>query len=161
MIPIGRSPLRRARVGRLLAIPVLVLLGGCDVLSGSSPAPTPADFPGLAGVLTQRGIGVQRMVSGDAGCDDIELARTAIGFDARGLDQASPVRIHIYIFRNRAAYERLRATVDGCAAEYVTDPETFESVETSPFVVAGQGPWGGTFKAALRDALTEAAGTGG
>ena len=42
----------------------------------------------------------------------------------------------------------------------MTDPETFESVEQSPFVLAGQGPWAPKFKAALREGLEVAAGTG-
>ena len=41
----------------------------------------------------------------------------------------------------------------------MTDPETFESVETSPYVVAGQGPWAPAFKDNLRAAIVEAAGT--
>ena len=40
------------------------------------------------------------------------------------------------------AFERLRATIDDCARSFVTDPETYESLEQSPFVMAGQGPWG-------------------
>ena len=161
MIPRAPSRLRSA----LLAGIVLggaVVAAGCGTISRTPPAPTPADFPGMAGVLTQHGIHVDpaTIVSGDAGCDDANLGKTAIGFDASGLDQARPVRLHIYIFRNRAAYERLRSTIDQCAASFVTDPDTFESVETSPYVVAGQGPWGSTFKDNLRAALTEAAGTG-
>jgi len=65
------------------------------------------------------------------------------------------------VFRNRETFERLRATIDTCARSYVTDPETFESFEQSPFVVAGQGPWGPKFKAALREGTEVAAGTGG
>ena len=57
-------------------------------------------------------------------------------------------------------YERLRASVDVCAASFVTDPESFETVEQSPFVLAGQGPWGAEFEKALRDGLAAAAGTG-
>ena len=71
-------------------------------------------------------LGVNHFVSGDAGCADPVLAPTAIAFDAKGLDQTENVRIHAYIFRNREAFERLRATVDACAASFVTDPETFE-----------------------------------
>ena len=77
-----------------------------------------------------------------------------------GLDQADPVRIYLYIFRNRASFEKLRATIDGCARSFVTDPQTFETVEQSPFVLAGQGPWAPGFEAAVRDALEVAAGTG-
>ena len=111
--------------------------------------------------LAQRGIALDHVVSGDAGCDDQVLAPTAIAFDASGLDQPTKVRIYLYIFRNREAFERLRATIDACARNFVTDPETFESVEQSPFVLVGQGPWGPKFKAALRAGLEVAAGTGG
>lgn len=145
-----------------LGMAVALVVAGCGTISRTPPAPTPADFPGMAGVLTQHGIRVDpaTIVSGDAGCDDANLARTAIGFDASGLDQSKPVRVHIYIFRNRATYERLRSTVDQCAASFVTNRDTFESVETSPYVVAGQGPWGATFKDNLRAAIAAAAGTG-
>jgi hypothetical protein len=143
-----------------LALAAAMAVAGCGTISRTPPAATPADFPGMAGVFTQHGIKVDRIVSGDAGCDDANLGKTAIGFDAWGLDQATPVRVHVFIFRNRATYDRLRSTIDGCAARFVTDPETFESVETSPYVMAGQGPWGALFKDSLRSALAEAAGTG-
>ena len=99
-------------------------------------------------------------MSGDAGCEDADLRKTAIRFEARGLDQADPVRLYLYIFRNREAFERNRATVPGCAAAFVTDPDTFEQVEQSPYVVASQGPWAPGFEAALRATLEAAAGTG-
>ena len=50
--------------------------------------------------------------------------------------------VYLYIFRNRATFERLRATVDDCARTYVTDPETFESIEESPYVIVGAGAVG-------------------
>jgi len=135
-------------------------VAACGTISRTPPAPTPADFPGIAGQLTQHGINVAGIVSGDAGCGDANLGKTAIGFDASGLDQPTPVRVHVFIFRNRATYERLRATIDQCASGFVTDPGSYESVEASPYVVAGQGPWGPTFKDNIRAAITEAAGTG-
>jgi hypothetical protein len=146
-----------------IVVPMLatVVLAACGTISRTPPAPTPADFPGIAGALSQRGIQVSAIVSGDAGCPDQNLAKTAIGFDAGGLDQATPRRIHVYIFRNRATYERLRSTIDSCARSYVTDADTYETVETSPYVVSGQGPWGEQFKRAVRAAIMEAAGTGG
>jgi hypothetical protein len=159
-IPSIRTRVRAASglVGRLGLVAVLV--AGCSTISRTPPEPTPTDFQGIAGAIVQRGIRIDHIVSGDPGCPDHELGKTAIGFDAVGLDQATPVRLHIYIFRNRETYERLRATVDACARSYVTDPETYESVETSPYVLAGQGPWGATFKTNLRAAIDEAAGTG-
>jgi hypothetical protein len=155
------GPPRPSRLGGAgAAVAGAILLAACGTISNSPPVPTPADFQGIAGSIVQRGIRIEHIVSGDAGCQDADLAKTAIGFDAAGLDQTSPVRVHVYIFRNRATYERLRANVDSCARMYVTDPASYESVETSPFVMAGQGPWGPSFKANLRAAIGEAAGTG-
>jgi hypothetical protein len=148
---------RLALVLTLLALTV----GACGIVSTTPPAATPADFPGITAELAVRGVQVNHFVSGDAGCDDPALVPTAIAFDAKGLDQADNVRIYIYIFRNRESFERLRASVDACAASFVTDPQTFETVEESPFVLAGQGPWAPEFEAALREGLKVAAGTGG
>ncbi len=147
---------------RALAGVVLgVVLAGCGLVSTSPPAATPTDFGGLASLLDPQGIVVTDVVSGDAGCTDPDLVPTAIAFDARGLDQATPVRIHLYVFRNKAAWERHRDAIPGCAASFVTDPQTFEQVEQSPYIVASQGPWGADFEAALRRALEQGAGTGG
>ena len=144
----------------VVALAAALLVGACGSITTTAPAPTPADFQGLATELTKRAIAIDDLVGGDAGCDDKVLNPTAIGITANGLDQVEPVRIYLYIFRTRAAFERLRATIDGCARSFVTDPATFESVEQSPFVVAGQGPWAPRFEAAIREALLVAAGTG-
>jgi len=136
-------------------------VAACSFVETTPPAPTPADFQDTAIQLTQHGVALDRVVSGDAGCDDKVLSPTAIAFDASGLDQPTKVRMYLYIFRNREAFERLRASVDDCARNFVTDPETYESLEQSPFVIVGQGPWGPKFKAALRAGLEVAAGTGG
>ena len=146
---------------RIAAIAVVATaIGGCGTISTSPPAPTPADFQGIAAELVQRSITIDDIVSGDAGCDDPALIPTAIGIDAGGLDQPVPVRIHMYIFRSRASFEKLRASVDLCARSFVTDPQTYETVEQSPYVLAGQGPWSPRFEAAIREALEVAAGTG-
>ena len=139
---------------------VALLVAACGVISTTPPSPTPADFPGIAAEYAKRGIDLAHVVSGDAGCDDKVLAPTAISFDASGLDQKTKVRIHLYVFRNRAAFERLRTTIDDCARSFVTDPETYEAFEQSPYVLAGQGPWGADFEAVLREATKVAAGTG-
>jgi hypothetical protein len=161
MLPTMRS--RRypasAIVRGVLVVAILAGLAGCG-LTTTPPPPTPADFQGLAGELVRRGLRIEHIVSGDAGCGDHTLKQTAIGLDASGLDQAAPTRLFIYIFRNRASYERLRQSVDDCATWYARDPESFESIEASPFVVASAGPWAPEFKAAVRAAITEAAGTG-
>ena len=143
-----------------MAALLAMAVAGCGAISTSPPTPTPADFQGIAAELVQRSVTIGDIVSGDAGCDDPVLIPTAIGFDAGGLDQPEPVRIRVYIFRNRASFEKLRAGVDLCARSFVTDPETYETVEESPYVIAGQGPWAPRFEAALREAFHVAAGTG-
>jgi hypothetical protein len=136
-------------------------LAGCGRVSFTEPPATPTDFPGLTGRLNAAGIKVGDFVSGDAGCDDGDLGRTAIRFTAHGLDQASPETLYLYVFRDRDAFERNRERIGPCAAAYVTDPESFEEIEQSPYVVASQGPWAPQFEAALRRTLQQAAGTGG
>jgi hypothetical protein len=155
----AQALVRRVPLAVLVAA-VAVMVGACGTISRTPPVPSPGDFGEIAGDIVQREIQVSHVVSGDAGCPDANLAKTAIAFDATGLDQATPVRVFLYIFRNRDTYERLRSTVDDCARAYVTDPDTYESVETSPYVLSGQGPWGERFKENLRAAITEAAGTG-
>jgi hypothetical protein len=146
---------------RLLGLGLAALaVAACSLVETTPPPPTPADFGGIATEFLQVGVSIDHVVSGDAGCDDKVLAPTAIAFDATGLDQPGKVRIHLYVFRDRATFERLRATIDACARSYVTDPATYASAEQSPYVLAGQGPWGVQFEAALRKGLQVAAGTG-
>jgi hypothetical protein len=150
---------------RLRSLGVFVLVAalavGCGRPIGDVPVPTPADFPTLVSDFASSGIAVSEVTSGDAGCADPDLIRTAIGFTAHGLDQAVPVRVHLYIFGDRGAWERLAGSIAACAHGYVLDPATYESVGPSPYVLAGQGPWGSAFRTALRDVLTRAAGNGG
>jgi hypothetical protein len=46
-------------------------------------------------------------------------------------------------------------------AQWATDVAKVEMVDARPFVLAGQGPWTDEFKAAVREAMTAAAGAGG
>lgn len=152
------SPFPRAVAGVLLSA---LAIAGCGTVETTPGAPTPADFGGITAEFAKRGVIVGHAVSGEAGCPDPVLIPTAIGFDARGLDQATTVRVYLYIFNNRATFDRLRPTIDACARSFVTDRQTYQSIDQSPFVLAGQGPWGATFEQALRDGLEVAAGSGG
>jgi hypothetical protein len=144
-----------------LVLVLALVLSGCAGLLESPPVPDPAPFPEISGQLGRFGVDVENWTAGDAGCDDPSLAPTAIRFEASGLDQAETVLLRIYIFRNREAWERRQSDVDACAAAWAEDPETFVIIQESPYIVAGQGPWGPKFEAALRKGLKEAAGTGG
>jgi hypothetical protein len=149
----------RSRLLALLA--TTVALGGCGLVSSTPPPATPTDFPGLAGRFNAAGIVVSDWVSGDAGCLDPDLVPAAISFDARGQDQAGTVHLYLYVFRNRQSFERVRDRVGPCAASFVTDVNTYEEIQQSPYVLAGQGPWAPGFEAAVRKTLEQAAGTGG
>jgi hypothetical protein len=148
---------------RAFAAAVLVagIVSGCGALTVSPPAAGPDSFPELSGQLGRLGVTIEDWTSGDDGCDDPTLAPTAIRFEAQGVDQASPVTLRIYIFRNKDAWEKRQPDVDACVAEWADDPATFQIVSTSPYIVAGQGPWPPGFSSAIRAALTAAAGTGG
>lgn len=148
------------RLGPGLAL-AAILLAGCSAILQPSPAPTPMDFPGIAGELANRGLALDRFISGDDGCHDRTLTGTAIGFDASGLGLETPTRLRIYIFRTGDTYERRKGDVEPCVAVWARDPATVEFIDAKPFVLAGQGPWPAAFKAAIREALTVAAGNGG
>jgi hypothetical protein len=155
------SPSARPQVLAVLVMALVLGLGGCGALTVTEPPATPTDFPGLTGRLNAARIEVRDWISGDAGCDDPDLVPAAISFTAYGLDQATPLPLRLYVFRNRAAFERHRDAVGPCAQAWVTDPQTYEEVQQSPYVLAGQGPWAPGFEAALRSVLETAAGTGG
>jgi hypothetical protein len=156
--PVSLASLR----ARLIVLAfVAVMLSACGTISISPPPATPTGFPGLTGRLKAAGITVSDWVSGDAGCQDANLVPAAIRFRAAGLDQAAPVTIYLYVFRDRPAFERNRDRIGPCAQAFVTDTATFQEIEQSPYVVAGQGPWAPQFEAALRATLETAAGTGG
>ena len=144
----------------ILAALLVVMLAGCG-RSTAVPVPSPADFTEMTNQMTRLGVTVLDIVSGDAGCADRTLGPTAIAFTASGLDQVQPVRIRVYVFADRATWQRLAGSVASCARSYVTDPATYESLAPSPFVVSGQGPWAPGFAAALKTAFTGAAGNGG
>jgi hypothetical protein len=159
--PGSRSGARRAgRIATLLAA-AAIAVAGCGSVSFTEPPATPTDFPGITGRMNAAGIKLSDWVSGDPGCADPDLAKTAIRVNAQGLDQTSPATLYLYIFNNREAFERNRQQIGPCATSYVTDPQSFQEIEQSPYVVASPGPWAPQFEAVLRRTLEQAAGTGG
>ena len=155
----GTSP--RVWLRALALVVSVVALTGCGAILEGPPEPTPMDFPGIAGEIANRGLDLDRIVSGDDGCGDPTLTATAIGFDVRGLGATDPIRLRVYIFRTGETYDRRRPDVDRCVAAWASDPGAVEFVDARPYVVAGQGPWPDALKAAIREALAVAAGNGG
>ncbi|HYK94793.1 MAG TPA: hypothetical protein VE011_02850 [Candidatus Dormibacteraeota bacterium] len=144
----------------VLGASMAAVLAGCGSVLGSPPVPGAEPFPGITGHLGRYGVDVLSWTSGDAGCENATLTPTAIRFQAQGLDQPTPLTLRIYIFRDHDAWDRRLADVDTCVASWATDPATFQIIQTSPYVLAGQGPWPPGFAQAIRQGLTEAAGNG-
>jgi len=137
----------------LVALSLALVVTGCGRQVGETAAPTPADFEGIVETLIRAGIHVTDLVSGDPGCADRTLVGPAISARLSGLDQATPVRIHFYLFRDRAAYERRRGDVDACLQTFIANSAAVEAVDASPYIAAGEGPWATRFRDALREAL--------
>lgn len=156
---IGRPSIGSATFAVLVAT-LAVVTAACGE-APASPSPTPADAQGIRTVMHEHGIDLRNFVSGDAGCTDRDLTQLAIGVDASGVDQPGTTRVHLYLFRNREVYDRLRAKIDACARDFVASPDDFGLVEAPPYVAAGPGPWTPAFTDALRQALTQAVEQGG
>lgn len=160
--------MRRALIapgpGLVIAILLAGQLAGCSSLarlSSPEPSPTPAGFPGITRVLGPQGIAIDTIVSGDAGCADQGLARTAISFRASGLDQATPLALRLYRFADDEALRRRLGDLSTCATAYVTDPERFVQIVVTPYVVQGEGPLAPEFERVLTEGLRTAAADGG
>ena len=149
------------RISRLTIAAALMAVAtvatACSAFTPQTPKPTAPTFAGIVSELARAGVGVENVVAGDPGCDDRRLARTAISFEASGVDQEMPTQVYLYAFKNASVYDELRPVVDLCARSYVTDPESYASVDATPYVFAGPGPWAPGFEDALRDALGRAA----
>ena len=69
--------LPRRLVPGLVMLLVTLVVAGCNYVETVPPSPSPADFQGVATELAKRGIKIDHVVSGDAGCTDKVLAPTA------------------------------------------------------------------------------------
>ena len=138
-----------------------LVVAGCGSIALTPEPATPTDFAGFVGRLAVAKISVDAYVSGDAGCTDQDMVQSSISFHAQGLDQAAPIKLYLYTFRDKAAYQKHLAQIGPCAASWVTDASTYDEIDQSPYILAGQGPWPTQFKTALRTTLAAAAGTGG
>jgi hypothetical protein len=140
---------------------LLVVVAGCgsslDAARGSV-APTPTDFAGVVKHFAEHDFVVIDVVSGDPGCADPALIPMAIAFHLSGGGLEAPVQARIYRFKDDASYQKLRASVDGCAAEWINDPATLLMVDASPYVLVTEGVPEGAPADAIRTALRAAAG---
>ncbi len=144
----------------LLTAVLSFILAACgsslDAARGSAE-PTPTDFRGLVKRFAAYEISVSNVVSGDPGCSDQDLVPMAIAFQLSGGGIITPVQARIYRFKNQASYDKLRARVDSCAAEWITNPAELLMVDASPYVLVTEGVPEGAPADAIRAALAQAA----
>jgi hypothetical protein len=82
----------------------------------------------------------------------------AISFKISGGGIEGAVQARVYRFKNGDSYEKLRASVDACAAEWIGDASRLLMVDASPYVLVTEGIPDGEVADAIRAALHAAAG---
>jgi len=145
----------------VLATLVLLLAAGCgSVLDDArgDPVATPTNFNGLVEQLAAREFSVANVVSGDPGCADKGLVPMAIAFKLSGGGIDGSIQARVYRFRNDESYQKLRASVDACAAEWISDATALLMIDASPYVLVTEGAPAGAVADAIRAAVREAAG---
>ncbi len=152
---------QRVTTPLILAALLLLLVAGCgSVLDDArgEPAATPTNFNGLVEQLAAREFAVANVVSGDPGCSDQVLVPMAIAFELSGGGLEGAAQARVYRFKSDESYQRLRASVDTCAAAWISDPATLLMVDASPYVLVTEGVPAGAAADAIRAAVREAAG---
>jgi hypothetical protein len=146
---------------QLSLLTIALVTAGCgsalDAARGSV-SPTPTDFAGMVKHFAEHEFVVHDVVSGDPGCADAALIPMAIAFHLSGGGLIAPVQARIYRFRDDESYQKLRASVDGCAAAWISDPAALLMVDASPYVLVTDGVPDGAPADAIRMALRAAAG---
>ena len=90
--------------------------------------------------------------------DNDDIGTTTLSARAACASGARPTVARVYLFRDGAAYQRLRASVDACAAAWIGDRSTLLMVDASPYVLVTDGITDQGAIDAVRAALHEAAG---
>jgi hypothetical protein len=138
-----------------------VLLGACGPLE--RPPNTPMDRSGIFEQIALEGGTIVSVTSGDAGCDDPELAGNAVRVRIRTLEGVES-DVHLLTFRNRPFWEASAAAADSCVAEIAArrtrNRDAIERLDISPYRAWGV-DWPPQLTDLLRLALTRAAGDGG
>jgi uncharacterized protein YceK len=152
---------QRVTTPLIFAALLLLLVSGCgSVLDDArgEPLATPTNFNGLVEHLAAREFAVAHVVSGDPGCSDQVLVPMAIAFELSGGGLEGAVQARVYRFKDDESYQKLRASVDSCAAAWISDPATLLMVDASPYVLVTDGVPAGAAADAIRAAVREAAG---
>lgn len=156
----GRRYRSRATVSRsaLLATTILALMAGAGCRGTSAPTLPPGGFQEIFAELARRGATVGDPVSGASGCDDPALAANAIRVELTTPGDPSPRPIHLFIFKDDAAFGAAEGQVRACERTYGArqGTERVTHLDVSPYRAFGTGLSDATTEL-VREALAEAA----
>jgi hypothetical protein len=142
----------------LLGLLAALTLLSCSYMVGSAQ-PTPADE--VADVIAQlvvRGVTVQGLTSGEAGCPGSALHSNGVHFQATLSGQATAADVYLLRWKSSDAFTADATEFDACVAEYeAAHPlSTVDQFALDPWRAYGPG-WSPQLRSTLEDALRAAA----
>jgi hypothetical protein len=143
------------------ALPVFVaalLLPGCGAIGGASPTPAYAVNDVIA-QLVVRGVTVQHVTSGDAGCPGSQLHSNGVHLQVTVAGAPGSSDIYLLNWLSSAAFDAAAADFDACVAEYqAAHPDaTIDQVALDPWRAYGA-DWSADLHSTLAAALQTASG---
>ena len=155
-----RTGFRKTSLFVLTAVTALLVTGCGSILDQArgEPVATPTNFNGLVEHLAAKDFSVANVVSGDPGCSDHALVPMAIAFALSGGGLDKPIQARVYRFKSDESFQKLRASVDICAAEWISDRSTLLMIDASPYVLVTEGVVQEGAVDGIRAAVREAAG---
>jgi hypothetical protein len=129
---------------------------GCG---SARPVATPADTQSIFGELARRGGSVTEIVGGETGCGDPGLVANAIRFRLKAPGMAEPATVHLFVFRNRSAFEAAATPVERCRQSYAANASgEVGSVAVGTYRAFGA-DWPPELRALLESTLTDLSGS--
>jgi hypothetical protein len=143
------------------ALPALLaalLLAGCGAIGGASPTPAYA-VNDVIGQLVVRGVTVEHVTSGDAGCPGSQLHSNGVHLQVAMAGEAGASDIYLLNWLSSAAFAAAAADFDSCVAEYQTAHPgvTIDQVALDPWRAYGAN-WSPDLHSTLASALQAASG---
>ena len=138
-----------------------VLVVGCGVFV--APSATPGEMNDLIAALVVRGVTVQHLTSGDAGCPGSTLHSNGVHFQVSLSGDAPSIDVYLLRWKSTTDFNGAAADVAGCVAEYQAAHlgSTIDQISLDPWRVYGPN-WSPAFKDMLNAALLSVGGgTGG
>lgn len=170
MLPAKRRWLgddERMRRDKLIGSAVLWLVifiaacGGQPSPRGAAPTPTAGDMSAVQAALALRGVTIQDVVSGDAGCPaQPGLHSNAARFDIVLAGDSQPYQFYLFRWRRPSDFEAAAQHFTDCVDDFaasVTGDVPVDDLEVAPWRAYGPG-WSEDLAVTLEQALRDVGG---